>query len=426
MKIFIGISETSGFCTRLQKGFEKNGIPCCFAQLFYHRHLYNIKSDRFIFRLARKINKKVRDGSNLTFCFYGIKLLVFIWSLIFYDVFIFPGYSHFGLNYLRILKILHKKIIFIGLGSFTRLPYCNGKYVKGSRERKPYTDQQLLVELRQKKEQIKQIEKYADIILEFPQQAQLIKKNYISMTNIGLPITIEVKKEEASKKPNGIVRILHVATEIGCRGTKEFRSIINKLKKKYPIEYIQLTGVPNKKVIDEIQKCDFIIDELYSDTPMATFAAEAGYFGKPAIVCGYFSKLYKNYYTPTPPPTLYVMPEHAEDAIIKLIEDAAFRRNLGEKARKYVHEQLDSSIVAKKIENVIRGDFPKEWIVNAAEVGYLYGYGLSKEEIAKKIQSMAKKFGPEALLIKGKKPLNKNIMELVKNGDKENDWNSKA
>ena len=52
-----------------------------------------------------------------------------------------------------------------------------------------------------------------------------------------------------------------------------------------PLEYVEIVGQPNDIVLAEIARSAFVIDQLYSDTPMAGFAAEAARLGKPAIVC---------------------------------------------------------------------------------------------------------------------------------------------
>src|SRR3990170_1211052 len=54
--------------------------------------------------------------------------------------------------------------------------------------------------------------------------------------------------------------------------------------KGHSIELIEIIRKTNAEVLDELSRCDFIIDELYSDAAMAGFATEAAFFGKPAIV----------------------------------------------------------------------------------------------------------------------------------------------
>ena len=85
-----------------------------------------------------------------------------------------------------------------------------------------------------------------------------------------------------------LIRILHSPSSPEVKGTYLIRQAINALKAKgYPIDYVEIMGKPNTVVIAELEKCDFIVDQLYSDTPMSGFATEAAFFGKTAVVGGY-------------------------------------------------------------------------------------------------------------------------------------------
>lgn len=62
----------------------------------------------------------------------------------------------------------------------------------------------------------------------------------------------------------------------------------------------------NATVLQELQQCDFVIDELYSDVPLAMLATEAAIFGKPVIVGGYYSNNFspENPDSQIPPPSM--------------------------------------------------------------------------------------------------------------------------
>ncbi len=50
---------------------------------------------------------------------------------------------------------------------------------------------------------------------------------------------------------------------------------------------VLLTGRPNREVIVDLSKCDFVIDQIYSDTLMIGFACDAASLGTASIVRGY-------------------------------------------------------------------------------------------------------------------------------------------
>lgn len=307
------------------------------------------------------------------------------------------------------------------LGTFTRLPYADGF---GVRERTNYcrgkTNVKAFVELViNKGKSVEETENNTDIRFNLPAQAQLSKKRFISISYLGVPIDIEDKCEETDDRKTGRkVRILHAPSNWGCKGTDEFRKCICELKKKYDIEYIEISGVSNRQVLEEIKKCDFVLDQLYSDTPLATFASEAAYYGKPAIVGGYFAEYYKNYYpNGSCPPTMYVQPEKLYEAVEKMIYDVPFRKRLGMEAQAFVKKYMNSKAVAKRFYKAINGDIASEWIIDPLKVGYLEGCGVKREVQRQIIIEMYNKCGIEKMGTVGNPLLTQKIMEVVHGGE---------
>ena len=79
---------------------------------------------------------------------------------------------------------------------------------------------------------------------------------------------------------------------------------------------------------------DIAIDQLYSDTPMAGFAAEAGINGIPVIVGGYYAEVYKKILPGPIPPTVYCKPEELKENLIYLLEHEEERKRIGEEEKK--------------------------------------------------------------------------------------------
>ena len=264
------------------------------------------------------------------------------------------------------------------------------------------------------KKEIEIIEDSIDIFINLPAQAQLNKKKFISLSYIGLPIDFEISEERKEEKDVNKIKILHAASTVGCRGTKEFRQCITELQKKYDIEYIELSGESNYRVIEEIKHCDFILDELWSDTPLATFASEAAYYGKPAIVCGYFSEFYKQYYPKgSCPPSIYVRPENLNDALEEMICNIDLRNILGEKAKKYVRKYMNCEAVAKRFYKAINGNIDDIWVIDPLRIGYIEGYGIDRENQKEIIKKIYEKCGIEKMGISGNPSLTKRVMEIV-------------
>ena len=71
----------------------------------------------------------------------------------------------------------------------------------------------------------------------------------------------------------------------------------------------------------------FEIDQVYCDTPMAGFATEAAWFGKPAVVGGYGFDYLKTYVPEGMwPPSKTCHPDKIENAIESLIVNKVERQ----------------------------------------------------------------------------------------------------
>ena len=46
---------------------------------------------------------------------------------------------------------------------------------------------------------------------------------------------------------------------------------------------LEISNKPHDEVLRWIQDCDFVIDEVFSDTCMGVFASEAAWYGKPCV-----------------------------------------------------------------------------------------------------------------------------------------------
>lgn len=423
-KIFIGIGDTSGFYGRLNKGFESLGITSYFAEIETNKHSYmlNEKEDGIVFKCKNYFGKVSKDKGFkrlldlIAYQFY--KFRIFIYAICNFDVFIFTQCRCFWSLYeLKLLKILKKTTVMFCLGSATRIPYMDGTDVFGIYGSKVPSVSALRRVTRQRKKKIRVIEKYVTYFINLPAQAQLCNKPFLSLGEIGIPFYQKtVLKEPCGRRTNGSfgICILHAASYLGCRGTKEFRQIIDRLKKNYDIEYIELSGVSNDVVLQKIQECDFVLDELYSDTPMATFATEAAWYGKPAVVGGYFAEQYRQYYGDDMcPPSLYVLPEKIEEAILLMIEDENFRLKMGRKAQQFVKSKMSCDKVAQRVMEILDGKHDMDWRVDPHKIGYIYGYGMSKELIEEKLKEIYIMYGKEGWELSEYPELEKLIYESL-------------
>ena len=421
IKVFIGLREIAGYFGYLKGGFEEIGIDAAFLNLGGNGFNYPGGKNPNWIEVLNFIGREVGARFSRTFLLRFIWLTIFqnIFSLIAffvaifnYNIFIFGANSTF-LYFLElpILKLLNKKIIYVFLGSDSRPLYLNGAVFNGNQNPK------LLIRLTWiQKNIIKIIEKYATIIINHPPQAIFHEKPFISSILIGLPFRKEDSSVEIRNKRTGYkgLKIIHAPSKKGSKGSDKFKEIITRLKEKYDLHYIEVSGIPNSEVLDIISDADIALDQLYSDTPMAVFALECAFHKVPVVVgSNYANSIRKDYKNYELPPSMFVLPENIEKAIEKLIVDEDYRVQLGKDAYDFVSHNCSPSIVAEKYLKLIRGKFPEEWLYDPYNISYIFGCGLSKEQVKENVKLFIKYGGTKSLFLKDKPHLEKKLLRMI-------------
>jgi hypothetical protein len=426
MKVFLGIIEIAGHYEKLKDGFASMGVECIFVDLFNHPFKY--KNSECISILIRTRNLILRNvtGRNTNFVlkywWYGwwvaLNILLFCYALIKYDVFIF-GFISASLWYrgLPILKYLNKKIICRFHGADLRPPYLSGSFAADADQ---FNVAECIRLAAEKKEMARKIEKYADVIISNPLLSQFLERPFVAATMVGIPS--DIKGEQIIKTNSDCnsftkkkIRVVHAPSHPVAKGTNKIRDIISTLKKVgHPLEYIEIKGKPNHVVLNELSRCDFAIDQLYSDTPMAGFSAEAATFCKPAVVGGYAKKQFDKIYSPgRMPPSVYSHPNNVEDAIVRLIEDKNYRLELGRKAKEFVSGSWSARKVAERYVKIIKNELPEDWWYYPNEIEYCHGSCLSEERAKEVIRSVIETGGKRALQLSDKPKLESKFLDFA-------------
>jgi glycosyltransferase involved in cell wall biosynthesis len=434
-KIFIGPCEIAGYYSNLANGFSEIGVTCEYLTYNYHPYQYGGESKNYhLIRLIKFFNKLKSQFSKksiilkilMTIPAEFLSLIWGIFAIINYDIFIFGfGKSLLPLNLdLSILKFFNKIVILnIGHGSESRPPYIDGYLNDKVREKKISTS--TLFSLTKKiKSNIKNYEKNVTYIIGSPfSTSQFTNKKFINFFSIGVPIINEKKvysyrnqyKIEPLSTINKKCRILHSPSHPIAKGTHLITNAIENLKMKgYSIELIFLTGKPHTEVVKEILLCDFVVDQVYSDTPMAGFATEAAVFGKPAIVGGYkFDYLKKFVNNEIWPPSKICKPDEIEDNIEQLILNRNEREQIGIEAQKFVQKNWNSAQVASRYLQIIQNNIPDEWYINPKEVIYTEGCCQSICSTINKVKNLVNEFGVESLQLNHNPKLEKEFLKLI-------------
>lgn len=431
--IFIGLHEISGYFGNLREGLEKIGYRCDFVELtphpFKYRDNISLNGIASLIRSIREKSARTQSGlmrrtmnviSNL------LMFVLFLSSIRRYQVFIFTfGDSFFIKNLdLPLLKLLRKRIIMHFMGSDARPVYLDGiREFDGIDEMYAASKQQL--------KKIQFIERFADVIINNPAAGHFQEKPFISGFCLGipqpnedspvLPLTkdgpdTDTRTQTLWTRP---VRILHAPSSRYGKGTDLIRQVVIDLKEKgYPIDYMEISNRPHMDVIEAIRLTDIVIDQAYSDTPMAAFSAEAARFRVPAVVGGYYAEIIsKEVPESFIPPSMYVCPEKLGPAVESLIRDEGLRRVLGERAWTFVRTQWSQREVALRYSRIISDNIPSEWWFDPNKMTYLFGYGLPSYQVKARITTLIERYGVEALGLGGKMNLTRLYLAMVEKNE---------
>jgi hypothetical protein len=284
-------------------------------------------------------------------------MLALLYALVRCDVFIFSGFTSFlGFHELPILKLFGKKVVVVFLGSDARPPLLSGRHLDDMGAQLPPSA--ILAESKRMVRKIRKIEKYADAIVNHTATAQFFSREFVRFMAMGMPANMNIKAETSvfNAGLSQTIRILHAPSRPVAKGSLVFRKIIEELRAAgYLIDYVELVGAPNAEVLKELEQCEFVIDELYSDIPFAMFATEAAIFYKPVIVGGnYVNQVRQDNPDDQVPPSVYVDPDQIKQAIKALLDDAELRKTLGEQAFQFVKNTWKSKKVAENYLNLIK------------------------------------------------------------------------
>lgn len=443
MRILLGLTEVSGFFARLQSGFHQLGIEAVHVSLQAHRFAYTAETSQpLLARCARWAVTKRLVAMQVS-SWIGMlwlpavittRLALFIWALSRFDVFIMgAGSSFFSMRELPLLRFLGKTVIYTLHGTDARPPYIDGFFDPvnyGLQAPCPPTD--IIEEPRARAERlaeahaiiaqhrfrlVRQVERYANFVLCAPSYAQFLSRPFVNFYAVGLPTALPPGfQPQPRETKTGRVRVLHAPSHAAGKGTTQIREIIARLQAQdLPIEYVEVSGRPNIEVLQEIAQSDFVIDQLYGDTPLAAFPAEAGMLGKPAAVGGYFATKAREEITPAhTPPSAYCLPEQLGDTIARLTRNADERRQLGAEASEFVNQRWNPACVAARFLRLLQNDVPQDWIIDPDRLSYLLGIGLNEVQARANVAVLVERHGIEALGLAHKPALQERFVAFAR------------
>ena len=408
-RILIGLGEVCGYGANLKKGFRQLGVECDLIDMFDHRFKYGGDDTNLLVRWLRwLLVKRVDTPQSQSFrraFWYSVyllsMLLLLLWALPRYDAFIFLTRVTFLKHYdLPLLKLLNKKIVFIYPGT-ERAPYICGSHMELGA--KSLTTEQCIRVAEEKKKSIHTMDKYADVLIDYPPTGHFHERPFV--LSVVVPYEDDFE-QEINERDNhrGSVRILHAPSNPKYKGTSKIREVIKALESKgHSIEFVEIIEKPHSVVLEELLRCDFVVDELYNDSPLGTLGTEAAFHGKPTITGGYYAEqIYKDIQADWIPPSHFCHPDEIEQAIEKMIVDKDYRLELGRKAKAFVETHCSPKQIASQYLQLIEGNVPQEWLYDPKDIRYLHGCSISESRAREVVRAVIEKGGVGALQLEDK------------------------
>lgn len=434
LRVFMGPTEIAGYYHVLRDGLAELGVA---ATLYTHGdHPFQSAGGasrrwplpvRWVRRARARYLSASLSGSATRKVWMALSVvlepLVFAWAALRFNAFIFgfgSTITMFPAVELRILRMLRRKVIFVFHGSDSRPPYMDGTLMGRGSGRTPRECARLAAK---SKARAMRADRYADYCVENPASAHFHERPCVNGFVVGLPLRPRERAESAPPElsPARPVRILHSPSHPEGKGTPQIQAAIDALRGRgHDIDFILITGRPNAEVLEELARCDFVVDQVFTDTPMAGFAAEAASFGKPAVVAGYAGPVFDEYIAPEHrAPTLYCRPEEIEAAIERMVVDRAYRTELGRRARRFVRDRFAARAVAERFVSMLEDSVPVEWLFDPRHIRYLHGWGMTEELARETVRAVIDQAGTRALQLSDKPALESLLVEFARGGTPE-------
>ncbi len=394
-RVFIGYREIAGYFGNLADGFEALGTKVSFCEL--DRHVFEYSQDRSPW-IIRRLRRSLANGRG-RFRTRVWKALAAAWIVLRHKVIIVSSleslFESRPFLEFRIARMLGRRVVFVLTGSESRPYFCDfhgWESVDGN----IITARALCKLTREKASRLAAAENCADAVVSNPLSSQYCRKRTCNFYQIGFPTGNLCGDREYRRQPSAPCRILHSPSHPALKGSDRIRSAIELLRKEgIEIEYRELSGVPHAQVLEALAWCDLVIDQLYSDTPMAGLAREAAVFGKPSVVGGYGWDAFSQHVPEDrKPPAFQCAPEQLVPLVRGLLREPSSLIEMGSRAQEFVRKHWGPREVADRMMQLAMGTAPEDWQFEPGDVRYFMGCGVIPLQVRTMVRSILQ-FGGE-------------------------------
>lgn len=391
----------------MARELERQGVDSTLATFADHPFGYDKRTSvesRWI-RRGRALRAKVYEKPGLLhrLWYHALADLVkgtcFLWCLLRHDVFVLAYGTSFSerrpMADLGVLKFFRKRIICIFVGTDHRPSYLDriGYEREGGAA---VSVGELVTQLDAVTRRVALVEKHADIVVANPLSSQFHLRHAVNIewfAPYNRMVAEPVKKERGKA-----LRIVHAPSWPEFKGSDLVAETITQLRAEgREIEFTEIKRRPNHEVLALLAESDLAIDQMFSDRPMAGFAAESLCQGVPCIVGGYGWPFVEKAMPPDSlPPTIRIAPDDLAALLREVMDDPA--RLERERARIAAFVASPYFVEwPQRVAQLVRGDVPREWFFEPGEYPYALGGGLHRAEVARRLAGFVAECGPRGL-----------------------------
>jgi len=341
VKVFLGPYHVAGVLWEYKKGLSKLGID---ARVVIHRtHRFGYPFD-YAF-LGRNPYCNFSQIGNIASFIVNCDVFHFVFgrSLVPFHIDV------------PLIKFAEKKIVMNFLGSDIR---CSTLVLEGIKDRADCDYCKYPCRLSTKKRRVKFWARNADAIISGVDNSQLLDFYSIPYHVIPLPCDIEYWKPFEStfyKKKKDEVLIVHAPSNWRVKGTPIIVKTIQKLKRKYKINFKLLHNMPNPIVREWLNSADIVVDQ-FSCGWYGNLSVESMALAKPTL-CSINNEYKRRYPQFSDLPIVNITPNNLYEVLESLVCDSSLREQIGRNSRKYVEKVHDSRIICKNLLEIYRGLF---------------------------------------------------------------------
>jgi glycosyltransferase involved in cell wall biosynthesis len=143
-----------------------------------------------------------------------------------------------------------------------------------------------------------------------------------------------------------VPKIIHAPSAPIAKGTPEILKIIDELKREYKFEFVLLENMSREDVVNELKQADIFIDQIVLGS-YGMASCEAMAFGKP-VLCFIMDEVFENG-LPVDCPIVNSNTNTLKNNLIRLLDDANLRNEIGQQSRLFAEKYHDSDKIAHQL-----------------------------------------------------------------------------